>query len=63
MHSSEENLAERHILIQHTKVEAMIANGTSRPLEGKDYIKYCRVVKGGFNSTGKTTVGSELYAL
>jgi hypothetical protein len=51
LHLAKENLEERRMLVQHIKMDGMIADGESKPLKGKDCIKSCTFVQGSFNHT------------
>ncbi len=46
MHLTKESLEKKQLLIKHTKAEGMIADGASKPLEGKELNTYRRVVQG-----------------
>jgi hypothetical protein len=53
MHLVKEQLEKKCMVIQHTRAEGMVADGASKPLEGEDYINYCRVVQGISHTTGQ----------
>ncbi len=52
MYLAKEQLEKKRLVIQHVKAEGMVADGSSKPLEGEDYQQFRRVVQGISSTTG-----------
>ncbi len=46
MHLAKEQVDKKRLIIKYTKAEDMVADGASKPVEGENFLNYCRVILG-----------------